>query len=107
LQGAPLAAMLSRSFESRHPLSPRQILWQRRELSRRPDGLFLAVVQDEYATADEPYGRRVERREAMLLDRRGACAFARATYGEWLEAIERGEDEKRNDMGTAIDPQAA
>jgi hypothetical protein len=59
-------------------------------LSRRSDGLFLAVVHDEYAAADDPYETRVEHRAAMLLDKRSACAFARATYDEWLEAIEGG-----------------
>jgi hypothetical protein len=101
--------MLRRSFESRHPLCGRQIiLRQCRELSRRPDGQYVAIIQDEYVPAEAPHNARVEHREVVLLDEHSARAFARSTHDEWLRAIDGGEGAgQRDDVPTTAGAQAA
>ena len=101
--------MLRRSFESCHQLCGRQIiLRQCRELSRRPDGRYLAIIQDEYAPVEAPHNARVEYREVMLLDEYGARAFARSTHDEWLRAIGEGQGARQgDDVRTTTGAQAA
>ena len=101
--------MLRRSFESCHQLCGRQIiLRQYRELSRRPDGRYLAMIQDEYEPVEAPDHARIEHREVMLLDEYGARAFARSTHDEWLRAIGEGQGARQgDDVQTTTGAQAA
>jgi hypothetical protein len=88
--------MLRRSFESCHQPCGR-VLRQCQELSRRPDGGYLAIIQNEYVPAEAPYDARVERREVLLLDEHDARAFARLIDAEWLRAIDGGESARQRD----------
>lgn len=62
-------------------------------------------ITDESVPADAPHYKRIEYQETTVVDVRGARAFARATYDEWVSEVNDAENQL--DLGTATTTQAA